>query len=80
MAVNINAPTQEQVYEVMSMTTCYDENLIYSALQARNNDLAAVVNEFFDDPEKVRTATSRRCASDPRPWNGGSFPFASLDQ
>ncbi len=72
MAVNINAPTQEQVYEVMSMTTCYDENLIYSALQARNNDLAAVVNEFFDDPEKVRTATSRRSAPKPRPSNGVS--------
>ena len=75
MAVNISAPTQEQVYEVMSMTTCYDENLIYSALQARNNDLAAVVNEFFDDPEKVRTSTPRRDAQRPRLSNGVFPPW-----
>ncbi len=58
MAANIPAPTRDQIEEVMAMTTCYDENLIFSALQAKNNDLSAVINEFFDDPEKVKIPPS----------------------
>ena len=54
MASNIPYPTDELVELAMSMTEYYDRDTLISALQAKNNDLQAVLNEWFDDPEKVR--------------------------
>ncbi len=56
MAANIAHPTEDEIATAMSMAEYYDRTVMISALQAKNNDLQAVMNEWFDDSEKVSTS------------------------
>ena len=46
-------PSDEDISMVMDITGFPDRQMIHTALQAKSNNVEAVMNEYFDSPEKV---------------------------
>jgi hypothetical protein len=46
-------PSESDIEMVMSITGFSDRHIVTAALQAKNNNVEAVMNEYFDSPERV---------------------------
>ncbi|KAH8898537.1 hypothetical protein GQ53DRAFT_817799 [Thozetella sp. PMI_491] len=74
MAANVPYPTDELIETAMAMTEYSNRNVMIAALQAKNNDLEAVMNEWFDDAEKFKKTYSWDEAAFSADRDGNGWP------
>jgi len=49
-------PTEIAIQTVIDITGFEDKQIVASALQAKNNNVEAVMNDYFDSPDRVGLA------------------------